>query len=57
MQAGDSAAAFEWFREAARRPDAPPELIQAVRGLLPGGPEQPRRASKSHGRKNQGSSH
>jgi hypothetical protein len=35
MQAGDSAAAFQWFREAARRPGAPPELIEAVRGIVP----------------------
>jgi hypothetical protein len=35
MQAGDSAAAYQWFREAARRPGAPPELIEAVRGLVP----------------------
>lgn len=31
MQAGDSAAAFEWLREAARRPGASPELVAAVR--------------------------
>ena len=32
MQAGDSTAGFEWLREAARRPGAPPELVEAMRG-------------------------
>jgi hypothetical protein len=35
MQAGDSATAYQWFREAARRPGAPPELVQAVKGIVP----------------------
>jgi hypothetical protein len=35
MQAGDTSTAFAWFREAARRPDAPPELKEAVKGILP----------------------
>ena len=35
MAAGDTNTAYQWFREAARRPDAPPELVQAVRGLVP----------------------
>jgi len=35
MQAGDSVTAFQWFREAARRPDAPDELKEAVKGILP----------------------
>ena len=35
MQAGDTNTAYQWFREAARRPGAPPELIQAVQGVVP----------------------
>jgi len=38
MQAGDSAAALEWFREAARRPGAPPELVEAARAIVPAAP-------------------
>ncbi|HXS81517.1 MAG TPA: glycosyltransferase family 39 protein [Methylomirabilota bacterium] len=51
MQAGDSAAAMQWFREAARRPDAPPEVVEAVRGMEPsprtageGAPAAPKKA-------------
>ena len=32
---GDSATAMQWFREAARRPDAPPEVVEAVRRMEP----------------------
>lgn len=35
MQAGDTTTAYQWFREAARRPGAPPELVQAVKGIVP----------------------
>ena len=35
MQAGDSAHAFGWFAEAARRPGATPELLRAVSDILP----------------------
>ena len=35
MQAGDSVVGMQWFREAARRPDAPPELVEAVRRMEP----------------------
>jgi hypothetical protein len=35
MQAGDSVTALQWFREAARRPDAPAELVEAVRRMAP----------------------
>ncbi len=35
MQAGDTNTAYQWFREAARRPGAPPELIEAVHGVVP----------------------
>src|SRR5205814_9636335 len=38
MQAGDSATAMQWFREAARRPDAPAELLEAVRRMQPAPP-------------------
>ena len=39
MQAGDSAAGYEWLREAARRPGAPPELVTSMRarGAAPQG--------------------
>ncbi len=46
MQAGDTNTAYQWFREAARRPGAPPELIQAVRGILPDRPRRPRKTSE-----------
>lgn len=42
MQAGDSATAYHWFREAARRPGAPPELVQAVQGIVPAPAPGPR---------------
>jgi hypothetical protein len=59
MQAGDSTAAMQWFREAARRPDAPPEVVEVVRRmeLSPAGagaaaaPRKPRSrapASRAH---------
>lgn len=43
MQAGDSSTALQWFREAARRPDAPAELREAVQAMLPPEPPPPRR--------------
>jgi hypothetical protein len=49
MQAGDSAAAYEWLREAARRPGASPELVEAVRtppGAAPDGKEPKPRARR-----------
>ena len=54
MQAGDSVTAMQWFREAARRPDAPPELVEAVRRMEPAPPPSPARkprASTSGGRR------
>ena len=47
MQAGDSVVAMQWFREAARRPDAPPELLEAVRRMEPPPPPSPARKPKS----------
>jgi hypothetical protein len=38
VQAGDSATGYEWLVEAARRPGAPPELIEATRHLTPSPP-------------------
>jgi hypothetical protein len=35
MQAGDSVMAVQWLREAARRPDASPEVVDAARRLEP----------------------
>jgi hypothetical protein len=48
MQAGDSLMAMQWFREAARRPDAPPELRDAVRRMEPPPPppSPPKRAKR-----------
>jgi hypothetical protein len=42
MQAGDTTTAWQWFREAARRPGASPDLIQAVQGIVPAPVVQPR---------------
>jgi hypothetical protein len=49
MQAGDSAAAYQWLAEAARRPGAPPELVAAVRGRAAASPaaKPPRSGAKS----------
>ena len=49
MQAGDTSTAFQWFREAARRPSAPPELKAAVKEILP--PEPVVRRKKAPDRK------
>jgi hypothetical protein len=35
MQAGDTVTALQWFREAARRPGAPPEVVEAARRMQP----------------------
>jgi hypothetical protein len=55
MQAGDSAAAYAWLREAARRPGAAPELVEAVRAQPgeepPAKPAKPRPRRKSSGGK------
>jgi hypothetical protein len=54
LQAGDTTSALYWIREAARRPDAPPEVVEAARRLEPApapAPAAPRRARRrSHGR-------
>ena len=47
MQAGDSAAGIAWFREAARRPGASPELQSAVRGRTSEKPAAPHRRGQS----------
>ena len=47
MQAGDTSTAFAWFREAVRRPNAPPELKEAVKGILPPDPAVRRRSGTS----------
>jgi hypothetical protein len=39
MQAGDSSAAYDWLREAARRPGAAPELVDAVRTQAAAAPD------------------
>jgi hypothetical protein len=41
MQAGDSAAAYSWLAEAARRPGAPPDLVAAVRARAEAAPDVP----------------
>jgi hypothetical protein len=48
MQAGDSTAALQWLREAARRPGAPPEVVDAARRLLPEPPPAPVKKPKRH---------
>jgi hypothetical protein len=51
LQAGDTTSALHWIREAARRPDAPPEVVEAARRLEPApAPAAPRKARRrSHG--------
>jgi len=44
LQSGDTNTAYAWLREAARRPGASPELLRAVRELLP--PEKPVRRKR-----------
>ena len=44
MQAGDTVLALQWIREAARRPDAPPEVVEAAKRLEPApAPAPPRK--------------
>ena len=50
MQAGDSTAALQWFREAARRPGAPPEVVEAARRMLPEPPPAPVKRAKRRAR-------
>jgi hypothetical protein len=56
MQAGDSAAAYDWLREAARRPGALPELVEALRGR-PGATPEPKPTKPRTRRKLSGSKH
>ena len=49
MQAGDSAAGYEWLREAARRPGASPELVDAMKGQAGAGSDG--KAAKPHSRR------
>jgi hypothetical protein len=50
MQAGDTLTALEWFREAARRPDAPPEVVEAAKRLEPApAPGPPKKAKGRSG--------
>jgi hypothetical protein len=50
MQAGDTVTALEWFREAARRPDAPPEVVEAAKRLEPApAPGPPKKAQGRSG--------
>lgn len=53
MEAGDSTTAFAWFREAARRPDAPAELKEAVKGILPPEPVVKKKKSSASSGKSQ----
>jgi hypothetical protein len=46
MQAGDTVLAVHWLREAARRPDAPPEVVQTARKLEPEPTPSPVRKGK-----------
>ena len=50
MQAGDTATALQWIREAARRPDAPAEVVEAAKRLeptpAPGPPKKAKRRSR-----------
>jgi hypothetical protein len=50
MQAGDTVAALQWVREAARRPDAPPEVVEAAKRLEPAPPPSPPRKEKRRSR-------
>ena len=50
MQAGDTTAALQWIREAARRPDAPPEVVDAAKRLEPAPAASPPRKAKRHSR-------
>jgi hypothetical protein len=54
LQAGDTAAALEWFREAARRPGASPEMIEAARELAPPEPPPPPRRRRGGGTRTRG---
>jgi len=54
MQAGDSVTAMQWFREAARRPGAPPEVIEAARRLEPQPPPSPPSPPKKAKRRSRG---
>jgi hypothetical protein len=57
LQSGDTNTAYAWLREAARRPGASPELLRAVKSLLP--EEKPARrkrprSAKERARENAG---
>ncbi len=54
LAAGDSSAALQWFREAARRPDAAPEVIEAARALAPPEPPPPPRRKRTGGTRTRG---
>jgi len=51
LQAGDSAAGYQWLREAARRPGAPPELLQALGAPAKEPPKPPNPASRGSRRR------
>ena len=50
MQAGDTVTALQWFREAARRPDAPPEVVEAARRMEPAPAPSPARKPRRRSR-------
>jgi len=55
LQAGDTTSALQWIREAARRPDAPPEVVEAARRLEPApAPAAPRKARRRSHRRTSG---
>jgi hypothetical protein len=54
LQAGDTAAALQWFREAARRPGAAPEVIEAAKALAPPEPPPPPRRKRTGGTRTRG---
>jgi hypothetical protein len=47
LQAGDTTAALHWFRDAARRPGASPEIVEAARALAPPEPPPPTRRRRT----------
>jgi hypothetical protein len=54
MQAGDSVMSVQWLREAAKRPDAPPEVVEAAKKLEPEPTHRPAKRPKRRGRAHTG---